>query len=112
MPAAAVLPLPGSTRGEKPPTVAQMVGAAAAARRLERGLDGTAAEVAVIARVGSDLSRYGITWTHAGIVWRDDPAGRWQVWHALNDGAGATSRLYRQGLMNFFLDDPLHYIPR
>lgn len=109
MPAAAVIALPGSAHSVKPPTVAQMLDAAAAARRLERALDDTAAEIAVIARVGSDLSRYGITWTHAGIVWRDDPAGRWQVWHALNDGEGATSRLYRQGLMNFFLDDPLHY---
>jgi len=98
---------PACTDG--PRTVDKVVSAAAAAKRLERALDGTGAEIAVIARVGSDLSRHGITWTHAGIVWRDDPAGRWQVVHALNDCGGPASRLYRQGLMNFFLDEPLRY---
>jgi len=91
------------------PTVGNLVDAAAAAKRLERALDGTGTDLAIIARVGSDLSRFGVTWTHAGIAWRDDPAGRWQVTHALNDRAGRYSRLYRQGLMNFFLDEPLHY---
>ncbi len=91
------------------PTVADMVAAAAAAKRLERALDGTGVDIAIVARVGADLSRFGVTWTHAGIAWRDDPAGRWQVVHALNDRAGRFSRLYRQGLMTFFLDDPLCY---
>lgn len=94
---------------ESPPPVEKVVRAAAAAKRLERALDGTGAELAVIARVGSDLSRHGISYTHAGLVWRDDPAGRWQVIHALNDCGGSQSRLYRQGLMQFFLDDPVRY---
>ncbi|HKU94985.1 MAG TPA: DUF2145 domain-containing protein [Vineibacter sp.] len=95
--------------GDGPRTVDKVVSAAAAAKRLERALDGTGADIAVIARVGSDLSRHGISWTHAGIAWRDDPAGRWQVIHALNDCGGPASGLYRQGLMNFFLDEPLRY---
>ena len=91
------------------PTVDAVAKAAAAARRLERALDETGADVAVVGRVGADLSRHGISYTHAGIVWRDDPAGRWQVTHVLNDCGGPRSRLYRQGLVNFFLDDPLNY---
>lgn len=89
--------------------VEKVVAASAAARRLERALEASGAEIAIIARVGSDLRRHGIVWTHAGIVWRDDPAARWQVTHLLNDCAGRYSRLYRQGLVNFFLDDPLVY---
>ncbi|TWT02675.1 DUF2145 domain-containing protein [Reyranella sp. CPCC 100927] len=89
-------------------SIDKVASAAAAAKRLERALDKTGVEVAIIARVGSDLSRHGISWTHAGIAWRDDPAGRWQVVHVLND-CGPASCLYRQGLMNFFLDEPLHY---
>jgi hypothetical protein len=98
-----------SVHTETMPTVDEMIAAAAASKRLERALDGTGVDVAIIARVGADLTRFGVSWTHAGIAWRDDPAGRWQVVHALNDRAGRYSRLYRQGLMTFFLDDPLCY---
>lgn len=98
-----------SSGGTTMPGIGDMVDAAAAAKRLERALDGAGTDIAVIARIGSDLTRFGVTWTHAGIVWRDDPAGRWQVMHALNERSGRHSLLYRQGLMNFFLDDPLCY---
>ncbi|HEX2890986.1 MAG TPA: DUF2145 domain-containing protein [Vineibacter terrae] len=98
-----------SACSDRLPPVAEVVQAAAAAKRLERALDDTGADIAIIGRVGADLSRHGVTWTHAGIAWRDDPAGRWQIRHALNERAGPTSRLYRQGLMNFFLDGPWTY---
>ena len=92
-----------------PPAVESAVQAASAAKRLERALDASGAEVAIVARVGSDLSRHGVTYTHSGMVWRDDPAGRWQVIHALNDCGGRYSRIYRQGLMQFFLEQPVRY---
>ena len=44
-------------------------------------LDGSNSELALIARVGSDVSQYGLRYTHIGFVWRDHPKGRW--------GAGA-----------------------
>jgi hypothetical protein len=94
---------------QESPAVEAVVRAASAAKRLERALDGTGAELAIIARVGSDLSRHGISYTHAGFAWRDSPSGRWVVIHALNDCGGSQSRLYRQGLMQFFLDEPLRY---
>ncbi len=92
-----------------PPTVAAVAKAATAARRLERALEETGADIVVVGRVGSDLGRHGIVYTHAGMAWRDDPAARWQVTHLLNDCGGPSSRLYRQGLVNFFLDDPLRH---
>lgn len=108
-----IAPLPASAGeprcDETPPTVDKVARAVTAATRLERSLDGTGAQFAIIARVGSDLGRHGISYTHAGLVWRDDPAGRWQITHVLNDCGGSFSRLYRQGLMQFFLDDPVRY---
>jgi hypothetical protein len=94
---------------DAPPAVDSVVRAAAAARRLEQAIDASGAETSIVARVGSDLSRHGVTYTHAAIAWRGDPAGHWQVLHALNECGGRTSRVYRQGLMQFFLEQPVRY---
>lgn len=63
-------------------------------------------EVALIARVGSDVSAYGLRYTHVGFVMRDHPKGRWLMVHLLNTCGASTSALYDQGLLNFLLDDP------
>lgn len=68
-------------------------------------LERSGAEVALVARVGRDLTRYGLRYSHAGIAWRDHPAGRWFVTHELNDCGTANSDLHEEGLGNFFLDD-------
>jgi hypothetical protein len=68
-------------------------------------LDKTGAQVAMIARVGQDLSKYHLRYSHMGFVWRDHPAGRWTVVHELNQCGTAESALYNEGLGNFFLDD-------
>ncbi len=68
-------------------------------------LDASAAQTALVARVGKDLSRYGLRYSHLAIAWRDHPAGRWFVVHELNACGTAGSDLYDEGLGNFFLDD-------
>jgi hypothetical protein len=112
--AALVLAAPAALAGEArcatgAPASAKVERAAVASVRLERALDESGTALALIARIGADVSRHGLRYTHAGFAWRDDPAGRWTVRHTLNDCGGASSRLYSQGLMNFFLDDPLSY---
>ena len=72
-------------------------------------LEQTGAQVALIGRVGSDLSRHGLRYSHAGLVQRDHPAGRWVVVHALNRCGTAESSLFEEGLGNFFFDDPFFY---
>lgn len=67
------------------------------------------ATIALLGRVGSDLSAYGLRYSHAGFVWRDHPKGQWLVVHALNRCATATSAVFDEGLGNFFLDDPFAY---
>jgi hypothetical protein len=68
-------------------------------------LEASKAQVAMIARVGQDLSKYGLRYSHMAYVWRDHPRGRWLVMHELNQCGTARSSLYDQGLANFFLDD-------
>nr|WP_183637150.1 DUF2145 domain-containing protein [Niveibacterium umoris] len=68
-------------------------------------LDQSGAEVVMLARVGQDLSKWGLRYTHLGYVWRDAPSGRWTVVHELNQCGSASSALYAEGLANFYADD-------
>jgi len=72
-------------------------------------LDASGARVVILARAGQDLSRWGLAWSHAGLAWRDHPAGRWIVVHLLNDCGAASSALYNEGLANFFSDTPIRW---
>ncbi len=65
--------------------------------------------IAILARVGGDLSSKGLKYTHAGIAWRKDPFDKWKVTHMLNNCGTANSKIYQQGLLDFFLDDPHSY---
>ncbi|WP_090435363.1 DUF2145 domain-containing protein [Duganella sp. CF458] len=73
------------------------------AQRSMQKLDASGAQVAIIARAGQDLSKYGLRYSHVGLAWRDHPAGRWVVVQLLNDCGTAHSALYNDGLGNFFL---------
>jgi hypothetical protein len=82
------------------------------AERTLAALDKSGAQVALIARVGQDLSKYGLRYSHMGYVWRDHPQGRWLVVHELNQCGTAQSALFDEGLGNFFLDDMFAYETR
>lgn len=79
------------------------------AQKTKLTLDKTGAQVALIARVGQDLSKYNLRYSHIGFIWRDHPQGRWIVVHELNQCSTAESALYNEGLGNFFLDDMFAY---
>lgn len=79
------------------------------AQRSLQALDASGAQVALIARMGQDLTQYGLRYSHVGLAWRDHPAGRWVVVHLLNDCGTAHSALYNEGLGNFFLTDLYQY---
>lgn len=81
--------------------------AAKQALALKNDLNRTQAKVALIARVGSDLSKYGLHYSHLGIAIKDFPGrkNKWTVVHLLNKCGTARSAIHAQGLMNFFLDD-------
>lgn len=79
--------------------------AAASAVRVSAALDAADAEIALLARAGTDLSTHGLHYSHLGFVLRDHPNGRWTVIHLLNVCGSDRSGLFAEGLLNFFADD-------
>jgi hypothetical protein len=82
-----------------------------------KALDASGAQVVVLARVGQDLSKYGLRWSHLGLAYREPSfaadgspgPGAWRVAHKLNACGTAQADVYRQGLAEFFLDDMFEY---
>lgn len=89
----------------EPLAPARIADAASTALRTAEALDARDAPVALIARVGQDLSEHGLVYSHAGFAVRDHANGRWSVVHLLNECGTHASGLYVQGLVNFFADD-------
>jgi hypothetical protein len=79
------------------------------AERTAQRLDQIGARVVVIARAGQDLGRYGVSWSHMGFAYREQPDQPWRVVHKLNHCGSASSAVYRQGLGEFFLDRMFRY---
>ncbi|WP_431049452.1 DUF2145 domain-containing protein [Roseateles sp. L2-2] len=97
------------------PTVDQIKRGMALAQATAAALDRSGADVVLLARAGQDLSEYGLRWSHVGFVYRDTIGGGgdakpvWRVVHKLNQCGTAQADLYRQGLGEFFLDNPHRY---
>lgn len=75
------------------------------ARRVTDRLEESGSQVALVARIGQDLSKYNLRFSHLGFVVRNHPDGRWSVVHDLNLCGTDISQLYVQGIGNFFSDD-------
>ena len=99
----------GRTCEAQAPTTPSVQLGMALAERTAKALDATGAQVVVLARAGQDLTRYGLRWSHLGFAYRDEANGTWRVLHKLNSCGLDTADLYRQGLGEFFLDDPWRY---
>jgi hypothetical protein len=92
---------------EKPQTTQQVEQGLTLAQATAQQLDASGAQVAILARAGQDLSKYGVQWSHLGFVYRDGNV--WRVMHKLNHCGTDHAALYRQGLGEFFLDRPHRY---
>jgi len=64
-------------------------------------LDREAHGVALVARSGLDLSRFGVRFSHAGLALADGAGTRWAVRQLYYDCEAAQPRLYDQGLAGF-----------
>jgi hypothetical protein len=89
----------------RPATPQKLADATVTAMRVVATLEETDAPVALVARVGTDLSKQGLVYSHIGFALRDHSDGRWTVLHLLNECGTARSALHAQGLVNFFADD-------
>jgi hypothetical protein len=99
----------GRTCEARHPGVPAVLKAVDLAQQSLTRLEQSEAKVALIARVGADLSAYGLRYSHAALAWRDHPKGRWLVVHMLNHCGAPTADLFDDGLANFFLDDMFAY---
>jgi hypothetical protein len=97
--------LAGQSCSDKPLSIESLRLGTNTAINVQRALDASKAQVAMVARVGMDLSEYNIRYTHAGLVYREKPSEPWRIAHLLNGCGTAVSDLWHEGLGNFFLDD-------
>lgn len=74
----------------------------------KRQLEASGASVALIARSGLDLSRFGVRYSHAGISLHSSPNAPWSVRQLYYDCDEGRPRLFDQGIAGFLLgtDDP------
>jgi hypothetical protein len=99
----------GQACDDKPLPAADAARSLDLALRTVQALDASGAQVALVSRAGQDLEKYGLRYSHMGIVVRDHPAGRWTVVHELNECGTASSSLYEEGMGNFFLTDLVRF---
>ena len=66
-------------------------------------LERSGQEVALIARAGVDLSRFGLLYSHAGIALKDNPGGPWAVRQLYYACEESRPRLFDQGVAGFAL---------
>lgn len=94
----------GRSCEEKQPSPDSFRLALGTAQQTQQRLEQLGTAVAIIGRVGQDLSKYGLRYTHAGIVYRAGD-GRWRVAELLNECGSDRAELWNDGLGTFFLDD-------
>jgi hypothetical protein len=109
--AAALLSSPPALAGraceEAAPSAQQSVMATRMAERTLEALDALLDKVVLLGRVGQDLSKYGLTYSHVAFAVREESG--WNVVHELNACGTAESALYEQGMVDFFSDTPFKY---
>ena len=101
--------LAGGACTETPPSAESVRKGLQLAIKTFQALEASGERLALIGRVGSDLSKHKLRYSHMAFVWRDHPKGRWSVVHMLNQCGTANSALFDEGLGNFFNDDPFAY---
>jgi hypothetical protein len=97
----------GRSCENKPPRADAIQRSMQLAEHTAQQLDQSGAQVVVLARMGQNLSEYGVRYSHLGLAYRD--GNRWRVVHKLNQCGTANGSVYRQGLGEFFLDDLYQY---
>ena len=92
----------------KLPTSQSVIKGIGLSEKVLAALDKSGAKVVILARAGSDLTKYNLRYSHLGYVYKS-PEGTWRVLHKLNECGTAVSGIFKQGLGEFFLDDLYQY---
>lgn len=92
----------GQPCGELPLDPAETASATQLGEKVRDALERSGAALAFVARVGIDMSEFGLHYSHVGVAWRDHPNGRWMTFHLLNACGTDRSALLEQPLENFY----------
>lgn len=95
----------GTACSDAPPKPESIQQAFQVAYNLHQKLEAAQPQIALVARVGQDLSKYGVRYSHIAFVRKDTAANQWRTVHLLNACNSNQSALWHEGLANFFLDD-------
>lgn len=98
----------GRSCESKPPDASRITKGLTLAERTNTALNASGAKVVLLARAGQNLSKYGLNYSHLGWAYKS-VNGQWLVIHKLNTCGTAEASIYRQGLGEFFLDDPYRF---
>lgn len=82
--------------------------AAAASTQLAQLLNESGQSIVLLARIGQDLSKHQLLYSHAGFAVADS-GGNWRVIHLLNTCGTDQGKLVSEGLLQFYLDDLLSF---
>jgi hypothetical protein len=99
----------GTACSDAPPKPASIQQAFQAAYKTHQRLELLQPKIALIGRVGQDLSKYGLRYSHIAFIQKDATSGQWRTTHLLNGCNSNQSALWQEGLANFFLDDLTAY---
>ncbi len=98
----------GRSCEDKPLDVREITQGMELASKTVAALNRSGAQVVLLARMGQDLSKYGVHYSHVGFAYRSAD-NTWRVAHKLNQCGTADADVYRQGIGDFFLDRPFRY---
>ena len=99
----------GTPCSDAPPKPTSIQQAFQAAYKTHLRLEQLQPKIALMGRVGQDLSKYGLRYSHIAFIQKDEASGQWRTTHLLNACNSNQSALWQEGLANFFLDDLTAY---
>ena len=88
------------------PKIQAVLDAGRLAERTYETLDALGRDVVLLARAGQNLSQFGLKYSHGGFAIRNMRGKDWGVVHLLTKDDGTHSKIYSEGLVNFFSDNP------
>lgn len=91
------------------PSAQSVLDAGRLAEKTYAALDSLNEDVVLIARMGQNLSQFGLKYSHMGFAVRGLRRGEWGVVHLLNLDGGAQSGIYSEGMVNFYSDAPFRF---
>lgn len=98
--------LAGQECGERPPATPQAIAKGLElGQRVREQLERSGASMALVARIGMDLSEFGQRYTHMGVALRDPVRNRWVVMHLYNACGKGESEIKQQALEQFYETD-------